>query len=271
MEPEAPFTKAAELIRSADGLVITAGAGMGVDSGLPDFRGNEGFWRAYPALQEAGIDFYQAANPAAFVDRPERAWGFYGHRLRLYRETQPHAGFGILKRWGEARPLGYRVFTSNVDGQFQKAGFDAGKVVECHGSIHQLQCLHCCTEETWPADGFHPQVDLRTCTLQGALPRCPHCAGLARPNVLMFGDDGWLGDRYQAREHALRAWMGQLERPVVVELGAGTSIPTVRWFGENAPGILVRINLREPRVPWDDAIALQCGALEALLAIDSRL
>ena len=45
--------QAASLIKDADGLLITAGAGMGVDSGLPDFRGREGFWRAYPALGRA--------------------------------------------------------------------------------------------------------------------------------------------------------------------------------------------------------------------------
>jgi hypothetical protein len=56
------------------------------------------------------------------VDRPSRAWGFYGHRLNLYRKTVPHAGFDILRKWGEKMPLGYRVFTSNVDGQFQKEG-----------------------------------------------------------------------------------------------------------------------------------------------------
>jgi NAD-dependent SIR2 family protein deacetylase len=46
---------AAALLRDADGLLIAAGAGMGVDSGLPDFRGNEGFWKAYPALAKQGL------------------------------------------------------------------------------------------------------------------------------------------------------------------------------------------------------------------------
>ena len=114
---------------------------MGVDSGLPDFRGTEGFWRAYPALQEARIDFESIANPAALNDTPELAWGFYGHRLALYRRTVPHAVFAILKRWGERMAKGAFVFTSNVDGQFQKAGFDPQRIHECHGSIHHLQCL----------------------------------------------------------------------------------------------------------------------------------
>lgn len=52
------ITQAAKLIAEADGLLITAGAGMGVDSGLPDFRGTSGFWQAYPALGKAQIELF---------------------------------------------------------------------------------------------------------------------------------------------------------------------------------------------------------------------
>ena len=67
---------AAQAINQASALLITAGAGMGVDSGLPDFRGNQGFWRAYPALK--GYPFEEMANPKWFTSDPTRAWGFYG-------------------------------------------------------------------------------------------------------------------------------------------------------------------------------------------------
>src|SRR4051812_40413276 len=128
--------RAAALIDQADALIIAAGAGMGVDSGLPDFRGAEGFWKAYPTLRAANVDFYSIASPSSFQSDLEQAWGFYGHRLALYRKTVPHAGFELLRRWGESMPHGYSVFTSNVDGHFQKAGFDPGRIHECHGSIH---------------------------------------------------------------------------------------------------------------------------------------
>jgi NAD-dependent SIR2 family protein deacetylase len=95
-------------------LLITAGAGVGVDSGLPDFRGTEGFWRAYPALRHYGFSFEDIANPAGFASNPRLNWGFYGHCLALYRATVPHAGFGILLRWASAMKHGAFVFTSNV-------------------------------------------------------------------------------------------------------------------------------------------------------------
>lgn len=73
----AAIRRCADLLAEADGLLITAG----VDSGLPDFRGTEGFWRAYPALARAQIRFEEIANPRAFARDPKLAWGFYGHRL----------------------------------------------------------------------------------------------------------------------------------------------------------------------------------------------
>lgn len=70
-ELERRFNAAANLIDEADSLIITAGAGMGVDSGLPDFRGIGGFWQAYPALGRAKIRFEEIASPATFETGPE--------------------------------------------------------------------------------------------------------------------------------------------------------------------------------------------------------
>ncbi|MFY0537735.1 hypothetical protein [Nannocystis pusilla] len=101
-----PATRAAAAVRSADALMICAGAGMGVDSGLPDFRGPEGFWRAYPAARRLGLQFHDLADPRWFYSDPALAWGFYGHRLNLYRATTPHAGFALLQRWAARAPQG---------------------------------------------------------------------------------------------------------------------------------------------------------------------
>lgn len=57
-------------------MLITAGAGMGVDSGLPDFRGSEGFWKAYPVVANLGLSFEELANPALFKQKPHLAWAF---------------------------------------------------------------------------------------------------------------------------------------------------------------------------------------------------
>src|SRR5215470_1992864 len=101
MNDRESLQRAADAVLDAEALLIGAGAGMGVDSGLPDFRGNEGFWNAYPPYKHLGLSFVELCNPRWFDSDPAMAWGFYGHRMNLYRATTPHEGFGILRRWAE--------------------------------------------------------------------------------------------------------------------------------------------------------------------------
>jgi NAD-dependent SIR2 family protein deacetylase len=267
---------AARAVAEAEALLITAGAGMGVDSGLPDFRGDRGFWKAYPPMERLGVSFVDMANPAWFSRDPELAWGFYGHRLNLYRETTPHAGFEILKGWSDRLTRGSFVFTSNVDGHFQLAGFDSDRVIECHGSLAHLQCTTPCHHEIWSADDIEVTVDEETFHAVSPLPECPGCGELARPNVLMFNDWHWIPHRSSAQERRLEAWIDKAKnsRMVIVELGAGSAVPTVRMTSERVArsldATLVRINPREPQAPFGQ-VSLPLGAVEALTAIDECL
>jgi NAD-dependent SIR2 family protein deacetylase len=276
-DESAALDAAADAVANADALVVATGAGMGVDSGLPDFRGNEGFWRAYPAMRRLGISFMQMANPDWFDRDAALAWGFYGHRLQLYRATQPHGGFGILLAWGKRLSAGYFVFTSNVDGQHQRAGFDESRIVECHGSLQHLQCTNCTAEpRIWAADQTQLSVDEATFRAAPPLPECPECGALARPNVLMFGDWDWVPSRTAAQERRFEAWLRTLagRRLVIVEIGAGSAVPTVRHTAERLAstldGRLLRINPREPAVPRGQ-IGIAAPARDTLQAIQDRL
>ena len=266
---------AAQRIASADGLIIAAGAGMGVDSGMPDFRGNAGFWKAYPALARKGIAFMDVAAPATFYNEPRRAWGFYGHRLALYRNTVPHLGYHLLRQWAAAMPQGYLVFTSNVDGHFQKAGYASARIAECHGSIHELQCLQPCSLALWSAAGITLQVDSKRCELLGTPPTCPRCGGTARPNILLFNDSAWIGEHYEQQAMLHQAWIERLRRPVVIEIGAGVGLPTVRRFSQRLVlqhgATLIRINPHQPHVGNLAGIGIASGALPTLSAIDAEL
>lgn len=266
--PTEQLARAADWLRQADGLLVTAGAGMGIDSGLPDFRGPGGFWAVYPALGRARIAFESIANPAAFARDPALAWGFYGHRLDLYRRTPPHAGFALLREIAAGMAQGLRVFTSNVDGQFQKAGYADNEVCEVHGSIHHLQCSLPCRDSIWPAAGFQPDIDADACRLRNAPPICPHCGALARPNILMFGDWQWLERRSQLQQERLAQWLGDVRRPVCIEIGAGSQLPTVRHFSERSGGRLIRINPTEAQVPVG-GIGLALGGLAGISALHS--
>jgi NAD-dependent SIR2 family protein deacetylase len=273
---ESQLRAAVEAIASADAMLIGAGAGMGVDSGLPDFRGNVGFWVAYPPYAQLGLDFVALANPHWFDNDPELAWGFYGHRLNLYRGATPHDGFRILRTWGQRMRHGAFVFTSNVDGHFQKAGFDPDRIVEVHGTIHRLQCMASCGIDSFATPAAALAIDETSMRAGPPLPICPACGALARPNILMFGDSEWDALQAGSQQVRLKRWLGEVvgTRLVIVECGAGVAIPTVRWYCETTASAmhatLIRINPREPEVPREQ-IGIPAGALQALSTLDQYL
>jgi NAD-dependent SIR2 family protein deacetylase len=276
MNTEPSLDRAAAAIAAADAILIGAGAGMGVDSGLPDFRGPQGFWRAYPPYERLGLHFAAVANPRWFVQDPELAWGFYGNRMGLYRRTEPHEGFAILRRWADRMAHGGFVYTSNVDGQFQRAGFDPDRIVEVHGTIAAMQCLDDCGVGIFPSDSYEVTIDESTMRAIPPLPACPNCGALARPNILMFGDGGWESSHSDAQHRRLGRWLETLDGAdvVIVELGAGLAVPTIRIMSEDfvdrSGGTLIRINPREPDGP-SGHIALPMNALGGLRAIEERL
>ena len=159
-----------------------------------------------------------------------------------------------------------------MDGQFQRAGFPDDRILECHGSIHHLQCVRGCTRALWPTDGLQIDVDSETIRARSALPRCPHCGGLSRPNILMFGDYGWLPTRFEEQEPRYARWLAETRtlNVVAIEIGAGLAIPTVRIECEERARTLVRINPREAETS-PPGIGLALPALDALTRLDAVL
>lgn len=270
---EEKISMAHDIINDAEAVIISAGAGMGVDSGLPDFRGNEGFWKAYPPIAKLKYDFTEMANPALFRKNPKLAWGFYGHRLNLYRSTVPHDGFKLLLNLVDKIDNNYFIFTSNVDGQFQKAGFDEDKIYEVHGSIHYLQCMNACSDSIWKNKHEDIEIDMDALEAQ-TLPKCKNCAELARPNILMFGDDRFINDRVDEQNRKFRDWRfnNKNKKIVIIEIGVGRAIPTIRSFGDRLSNFekdvtLIRINPREDEVYNEGDIGLALGGLEGIKKI----
>ncbi|BDY13882.1 SIR2 family NAD-dependent protein deacylase [Hydrogenimonas cancrithermarum] len=269
------IARAREIVKEADAVLITAGAGMGVDSGLPDFRGKEGFWKAYPPVRKLGLSFSEMASPHWFETDSQFAWAFYGHRLHLYRDTTPHEGFEILLDLVNRKEGDYFIYTSNVDGQFQKAGFDEKKIVEIHGSIHHLQCARNCRGRIWPAEGIDVEVDMTRFEALN-IPLCPDCGGVARPNILMFGDWYWKSRRTNRQEMRYNVWFKNVlknsKKLVIIEIGAGTKIATIRSFGNALAknymkATLIRINPVENEVDDENGVGLRMGGLEGLMRL----
>ncbi len=272
IEPIENLEKIKQIIDEAGAVLITAGAGMGVDSGLPDFRGTKGFWKAYPPIAKLELSFSEMANPHWFESNPSLAWAFYGHRLNMYRDTIPHDGFQMLLELVKKKKENYFVYTSNVDGHFLKAGFDETKINEVHGSIHHLQCSKRCSDDIWENDEYI-EVDMDKFEASN-IPLCPKCGEVARPNILMFGDWHWNGKRASKQEYKYNQWLKKtkLLKRLIIELGAGTEIPTVRLQGEHLSKYyekttLIRINPRDFQIDSNLGYSLPYGALEGLQKI----
>lgn len=271
------INKAVEAIAWSECLIITAGAGMGVDSGLPDFRGEGGLYTEHSLFEDYNYSIGQLASPLLFQDNPSLAWGIMSVLHRIFTEATPHQGFNILKRWTNTRP--HFIYTSNVDGQFQKAGFSEEHIVEVHGSVHHLQTRTPKREddEVWPVGSLAIEVDKTTGLATSELPTCPRTGDIARLNVLMFGDFHWLPNRTQQQEQKYSAWRDSIgsRKTVIVECGAGTTIPTVHHHSNQLvrnlnDAKLIRINPELIPSP-NDTIYLQMGAKNALVAIEQHL
>ena len=119
----------------------------------------------------------------------------------------------------------------------------------------------------WP-NGEDVPVDEATMRAR-RIPRCLRCRAVARPNILMFGDGAWIEARAAAQQARFDAWLDDHgdDRLVVIELGAGSAIPTIRWHSEQLgrrPGAtVVRVNPREPEIRAPH-LSIASGAREAL-------
>lgn len=266
------FERAARTLLSADALLIGAGAGMGVDSGLPDFRGNQGFWKAYPPFR--GRTYAEIAGPDLMERDPQQAWGFYGHCMTLYRSTNPHEGFSIIKDWAEQIVGEHFVITSNVDGHFQRAGFAENRIVEIHGSTCYMQCARGlkCGTTIWSADDTVVEIDEETFRAKSELPTCIACDSISRPNILMFGDRAWVPHRFAKQDTSFENWWNSVKNSnvVVMEFGAGTAVPTIRYECSRRAKQLIRVNPRDYIAP-QEAISIPCNALDAIRGIDAYI
>src|SRR5262249_5078590 len=150
-------------------------------------------------------------------------------RLQLYRRTVPHEGFSILRRWLLAAECGGFVFTSNVDGHFQSAGFAPERLVEIHGSFSGRQCTNDCGIGIVEPGTIELTIGEETMRAVPPLPSCPRCGALARPNILMFGDWSWDSAWTDAQIRRMDQWIESLSGAhlVLIECGAGGAIPTV--------------------------------------------
>jgi len=255
---------AAEAIRTAEGLVLMAEA-------EPDeLRVGTESRQAYPGLTRIG----ETADPGDshwFERDPSQAWGYYGILIDRGRQAAPVAGLAQVMRWAARMPRHAFVFTSCVDGRFQRGGLAEERVVECQGSLEHVQCAKPCCAATWPVPAaLRLDIDPGTLRAMGELPRCVRCNGPARPNVRMAEDDAaWSSGRTLAQQVRYRAWLASLARGrfVVMALGPHTGESVVGRAAEQlaAAGRVALIAINPATSPLSPGVIPLWGRPEEVL------
>lgn len=157
------FEEIKEKIRDSRKIVFVTGAGISQESGIPTFRGNDGLWRKYDAMQLATIE--------AFYENPQLVWEWYDERRKGIFSAEPNLGHKAIAEL--EKYLDVIVLTQNIDGLHQKAG--SSHVFELHGSIIKIKCSKC---------DFRDEI---TTEFEMLPPLCK-CGAILRPDVVWFGE-----------------------------------------------------------------------------------
>jgi len=156
--------KAAEIICQAPKTVALTGAGISVESGIPDFRSVGGLWERFDPMEYGTIQ--------AFLANPEKVWMMLHEMSALMKRAQPnpaHKGLARLQKMGKL----HNIITQNIDNLHQESG--ATGVIEFHGNCRTLVCLSC--GQRFEAEKIE----------DGVTPRCD-CGAILKPDVVFFGE-----------------------------------------------------------------------------------
>ena len=204
-------------------IVVLTGAGSSAESGIPTFRGEEGYW-------QVGSRQYHPQEMAtfrAFCEMPDEVWAWYLHRRAVCRASVPNAAHRALVRMERHLGQRFQLITQNVDGLHLRAGQSSERTWQIHGNIDFMRCAKECDATLHPMPAG-VEVDVgRTNGVDDrlrALLVCPSCGGRARPHVLWF-DEMYDEARYRF-ESSMNATTGA-DALIVIGTSGATTLPTL--------------------------------------------
>jgi len=171
----------------SDGLVLwLTGAGVSAESGIPTFRGPEGYWR----VGSRNYHPQELATHQAFLQMPDDVWSWYLYRRGVCRASAPNEAHRALAELEAARGDRFLLITQNVDGLHLRAGNTHARTFEIHGNIDFMRCANECS----PPTPLPPEVEVAWERERALGPReraflvCAHCGAPTRPHVLWFDE-----------------------------------------------------------------------------------
>lgn len=216
-----PETKSILDATAGGTVLVLTGAGISAESGIPTFRGAEGYWvegsRNYQPME--------LATHEAFLDRPDTVWAWYLYRRGICRAAKPNRAHEALVALERALGDRFLLVTQNVDGLHVRAGNSVERTYAIHGNLERMRCARECDGRLHPMpDGLADEwpkgrtMDAAT----RALLVCPSCGGRARPHVLWF-DESY--DEPRFRFESTRREAASRDLLVVVGTAGATNLP----------------------------------------------
>lgn len=153
-------------------VLVLTGAGVSAESGIPTFRGKDGYWR--------NLDPTKLATLEAFARDPQLVWAWYRERRQRIRNAQPNAAHEAIARLAQYTDE-FLLVTQNVDDLHARAGVHAEKMVQIHGDIF----VTCCSRCDFRRRGIEQE---REHEHELGIPTCSKCGALMRPGVVWFGE-----------------------------------------------------------------------------------
>ena len=225
-----------EIIKNCDALLVIAGAGMSVDSGVCTYRGTDGIWDKSIQIGKDLYRYDEISSLKMWKQYPQLAWGFKANFYESMKEKKPHEGYYTLLNYVKNNlKNNYFICTSNIDNYFERAGFDNDKIYEVHGTMRSLQCMDkkCSIRNgiITMEDKLMPKYDKNT-FIATTMPKCPNCSNILRPNVSMFGDYDFYGKPYEFARKKMENWIIENEKNnnslVILEIGCGINPHSLR-------------------------------------------
>lgn len=245
-------------------VLVLTGAGVSAASGIPTFRGPEGYWTV-------GSRVYRPedlATRAMFAREPDQVWAWYLHRLGVCCAARPNAAHRAVADLERTLGDRFTLITQNVDGLHLRAGSSRERTFEVHGAIDRMRCAEACDAALTPVPtgvGTPASGELLAAAGRELL-RCPTCDGPARPHVLWF-DESYDENLYRLDSSLAAA--DEADLLVTVGTSAATNLPNMVVERAVLGGaVLIDVNL-EANPFGALAQRLPRGAYVPLLAVEA--
>src|SRR5512142_1067203 len=216
MEPR--LAEILEGIRAHEGaVVVLTGAGISAESGIPTFRGAEGYW----VVGSRNYMPQEMATNEMFGRAPDEVWRWYLYRFGVCKDARPNAGHDALVRLERALGDRFTLVTQNIDGLHRRAG--SRRVFCIHGDVAWVRCARECGAGLLDLPPFPPRTKDQPFTDEDRRKlTCPRCGGWLRPHVLWF--DEYYDEENYRMDTALRA-AGRADLLLVVGTSGATNLP----------------------------------------------